>query len=138
MYTYLHSSFSYGATNRECRWHYLGVPLRISLNALTYRNFKLYASLGVQVDFPLVSTLSEPIEIVNLQAGRFESPIVFSASASCGLSYDISSRLGIFIEPSLQWHFKNEYYIPNAWSDNPSPSPSPSASESTSETPYVK
>lgn len=119
-YTYLHSTLENGNYFSDCRWHYLGIPLKLTVNNFSNKIFRLYATAGAQLDIPLYSSASTssnvPINI--LPNGRFHSPVVWSVSVSYGINFNITRQLGIFIEPSLQYHFNHNYDIPNTWTDN--------------------
>ncbi len=126
-YTYLHSSLereSYfsesGRYTSDCRWHYIGIPLKITVNNFSSKRFKLYATAGIQLDIPVycsATTLSNP-NVSGVPGGRFHSPAVWSVMASYGASFDITKHVGIFIEPSLQYHFDHDFKVPNTWTDN--------------------
>lgn len=119
-YTYLHSTLENGNNFCDCRWHYFGIPLKLTVNNFSNKLFRLYASAGAQLDIPLYSSASTssnvPVQIV--PSGRFHSPMVWSVSVSYGINFNITRQLGIFIEPSLQYHFNHDYDIPNTWTDN--------------------
>ena len=119
-YTYLHSTLENGAPTSSCRWHYLGIPLKVTINNFSNKRFKLYAAAGVQLDMPVYSTAStsSAANVPSLPRGRFHSTIVWSVAASYGVSFNLTNHVGIFIEPSLQYHFDHNFEVPNTWTDN--------------------
>lgn len=119
-YSYLHSTLERKNHTSDCRWHYIGIPLKVTVNNLSSKRFKLYATAGIQLDIPVYSsatTLSNS-SVSDLPGGRFHSPAVWSVMASYGVSFNITKYVGIFIEPSLQYHFDHNFEVPNAWTDN--------------------
>ncbi len=119
-YTYLHSEVESGSYTSECRWHYLGIPLKLTINNYTSRRVRLYATVGVQLDLPLQSTANRihPQAAPLIPDGSFHSPAVWSVGGSYGINISITRHVGIFIEPTLQYHFDSDYQVPNAWTDN--------------------
>lgn len=131
-YAYLHSTFESGSRTSDCQWHYLGIPLKITVTNYSSKYFNLYATAGVQLDIPVYSTASTPYvdnkldlpstsgveSKLDLPNGRFHSPVVWSVSASYGISFNITKRIGIFVEPSIQYHFDHNYEVPNIWTDS--------------------
>lgn len=119
-YTYLHSTLESGAHTSSCSWHYLGIPLKVTINNFSNKRFKLYAAAGVQLDIPVYSTATTASakNVTSLPRGRFHSPIVWSVAVSYGVSFNLTNHVGIFIEPSLQYHFDHNFEVPNTWTDN--------------------
>ncbi len=119
-YTYLHTTLESGALTSDCRWHYLGIPLKVIVNNYSSRRVRLYAAAGVQLDLPLSSFATTPYygSGLPLPKGSFHSSAVFSVAVSYGINLNISDHVGVFFEPSLQYHFDHDYQVPNAWTDD--------------------
>lgn len=118
-YTYLHSKYEYMGSALHCHWHYLGVPLKLTVNTYSNSTISLYASVGGEIDFPVAtnSTLTgQPSSI--LQTGRFSAPVEGSLSVGYGINFKLSRNVGVFVEPTLQYHFNSNPGVPNIWSDN--------------------
>lgn len=120
-YTYLHTRFEGIHSRSECHWHYLGIPLKLNMRAFSAGSFRMYASFGGKLDIPLYSNAD--VSVISgtndLRPGSFSSPAVWSLSASYGISFRLSDRVDIFIEPTLQYHFEHDHEVPNMWTDNP-------------------
>lgn len=119
-YTYLHSKFESYPSQSHCHWHYAGIPVKLNIKIYTAHRLRLYAGIGGSVDIPMysnadVSTISGAEK---LKAGRFNSPVVWSLSGNCGISFRLSRKIDIFLEPTLQYHFDQDYTVPNIWTDN--------------------
>lgn len=119
-YTYLHSTFESERAKSDCRWHYLGIPLKMNFNIYSTQYIKFYASAGARVDFPISSyaTVTSQSGNPDLRAGKFNSAIVWSLTGSYGASFKLSSRMEIFVEPTLQYHFSHSQPVPDIWTDN--------------------
>lgn len=120
-YTYLHSTFETSRAKSHCHWHYIGIPLKLNFKTFTFDKFRLYASIGGELDIPVYSRAD--VEAVStstdLMSGKFDSSVVWSLSASYGVSFRLSRRVEIFLEPTLQYHFDHDFDVPNSWTDNP-------------------
>lgn len=119
-YTYLHSSFETKTSKAHCHWHYAGIPLKLNVKMFSARRFRAYVGAGGAVDIPLYSyaDVTSDDGNIDLSPGRFSSSVVWSLSGNLGMSIELSKRLEIFIEPTLQYHFNHDFNVPNIWSDN--------------------
>lgn len=118
-YTYLHTVFEGLSSVSNCHWHYLGVPLRINAGLFSYNRVRTYATVGGVMNIPLysearVKTFSGNPEF---KSGEFKSPVVWSFSASLGLSIRLGKNVDVFLEPTLQYNFDHSVKVPNVWSD---------------------
>ncbi len=83
----------------------------------TSSRFKVYGALGASVALPIYSYAQMP-PLYNVPSGTFNSKVDLSAGGSMVLSFRLSKRLDIFIEPSLRYHFPQDAKIPNIWTDD--------------------
>lgn len=119
-YTYLHSVYDMGISKIDFHWHYVGIPLRLVVNACHISRVSLYASAGGQVDFPVYckGVARESRAASNFATGRFHAPVEWSLSAAVGVSFKVTDNFGIFIEPTLRYQFYKDADVPNIWTDN--------------------
>ncbi len=117
-YTYLRTDFEDLNVNTTCHWHYLELPLRANFYVYHSSLFSFYGSLGAKLSVPVYSNAS-PNSRLNIEGGRFNSNTVWSVGGSLGVSYRLSDRLHLYLEPSLQYHFPHDYMVPNTWTDDP-------------------
>ena len=120
-YTYLRTTFESQSAKSDCSWHYIGIPLRFRLSTFSSDRLRLYVSLGGEVDFPVYANAHvTPLrDFSDLRPGRFNSSLVWSLSASYGISFRLSERIDVFLEPTLQYHFNHNHEVPNTWTDSP-------------------
>ena len=120
-YSYLHSDFERltlnGSDISTCHWDYLEIPLKMNLYAYTSTRMKLYFGLGGRVAIPVYS-YAQIAPNIYCQSGSFDSKTVWSAGGSVGVSFRLSKRVDLFIEPSLRYNFPQECKIPNIWTDD--------------------
>ncbi|MDE6022827.1 MAG: porin family protein [Muribaculaceae bacterium] len=120
-YTYLHTDFEYKIFNVRCNWHYLEIPLKVNMYAFNLSHFSIYGSVSGKVSIPVYSNacvVRADIFTAD-KGGRFRSNHVWSAGGSIGISYRLSERINLYVEPSLQYHFRHEFKVPNLWTDDP-------------------
>ncbi|MDE6768299.1 MAG: hypothetical protein K2J78_01085, partial [Muribaculaceae bacterium] len=118
-YTYLYTTFESYPSISSCHWHYLGIPLKLDINLCSLRRVKMYTAIGGIMDIPLYSKadVTTTSGSSTLWGGKFNSPVVWSLSASYGISIKLSKKVDIFLEPTLQYHFDHNVTVPNVWSD---------------------
>ena len=111
-YTYLHSDIN----DLKGNWlhgqdiHYIGIPLKASWTFWKSYHFKAYISAGAAADLPVAAQ----------KAGRkIDLPCQWSAGLGLGLQYDITPRVGIYIEPELNRYFENASKVETIRSERP-------------------
>lgn len=85
--------------------HYLGIPIKGIYNLVTIKGWNLYGNLGATMGIPIHSqfnTSGFPQDTTNIHV-----PLLWSFSTGLGMQYNITSHIGIFAEPSVQ------YYLPS-------------------------
>lgn len=120
-YTLLRSTFNSTNDEAHCTWHYVGIPLKFIVKTYSTKKISFYASTGAEINFPLSSNAQ--VRSVHLDkelpGGRFNSPIMFSLTASYGISLRLSNKVDLFIEPTVQYNFNRSHNVPNYWTESP-------------------
>ena len=100
------------------RLRYLGIPLRFgwrwySTSHLAPRtsHLALYSSAGGMLELPVRSTLDVK-HVVNdnvtfVREATLDVPRQWSVSFGIGVQYDLTTHLGVYLEPSLQYYFND-------------------------------
>lgn len=99
-YTYLHSEITESPGKRQYGQdiHYLGIPLKASWTFWRSAHMNAYASAGTTFELPLSGQMNgRPLDV----------PCQWSAGLGAGLQYNITHRIGIYIEPEFYWYFNN-------------------------------
>ena len=120
-YTYLYSEFT--LVNRqqpaiEQRLHYVGIPLGISYQIWKNSNFRLYASAGATAEKAVkVSQKNGDTDVTPQHHG--EKPLQWSVNAALGAEYQPTKQLGIYLEPSLGYYFKDNTTLEHYYKEHP-------------------
>lgn len=95
--------------------HYLGVPVKAVCNMATGKRWSLYGNLAITMGVPIHSqtyivnirrSMAENLTVTNRPATWLWLP-----SAGLGIQYNITRNIGIYAEPSLQYHIQTRYNI---------------------------
>ena len=95
--------------------HYLGVPVKAVCNMATGKSWSLYGNLAITMGVPIHSqtyivdirrSKAENLTVTNRPAAWLWLP-----SAGFGIQYNITRNIGIYAEPSLQYHISTRYDI---------------------------
>ncbi|MBP5582753.1 MAG: outer membrane beta-barrel protein, partial [Bacteroidales bacterium] len=95
--------------------HYLGVPVKAVCNMATGKRWSLYGNLAITMGVPIHSqtyivnirrSMAENLTVTNRPATWLWLP-----SAGLGIQYNITRNIGIYAEPSIQYHIATRYNI---------------------------
>ena len=120
-YTYLYSEFT--LVNRqqpaiEQRLHYVGIPLGISYQIWKNSNFRLYASAGATAEKCVKNSQESGDTNINSQFDS-EKPLQWSVNTALGAEYQPTKQLGIYLEPSLGYYFKDNTPLEHYYKEHP-------------------
>ena len=104
-YTYLYSEFKiplYSKVSYEQKLHYLGIPLGLSYQLWASNSFQIYLSGGLMLE-----------KCLN------EKPWQWSVEAAAGIEYSIVRQLGLYLEPSLGYYFKDGTSFDHYYKEHP-------------------
>ena len=108
-YTWLHSSYTLKQNAKEKyitqNLHYLGIPLRADWSLAKAGIFDFYLSAGGSVAY--------------LISGANEHPWQFSADLAAGAVWTCTPRIGLYLEPQLNYYFDDGSDIYNYYSAQP-------------------
>lgn len=120
-YTYLYSDFT--LVNRqqpaiEQRLHYVGIPLGISYQIWKNSNFLLYVSAGASAEKCVKNSQESGDANINVQSDN-EKPLQWSVNTALGAEYQPTKQLGIYLEPSLGYYFKDNTPLEHYYKEHP-------------------
>lgn len=104
-YTYLYSEFKiplYSNASYDQKLHYLGIPLGLSYQLWAASRFQLYLSGGLMLE-----------KCLN------EKPWQWSVEASAGIEYSLVRQLGLYLEPSIGYYFKDGTSFDHYYKEHP-------------------
>lgn len=127
-YSHLASDISYSGSSEhltgEQRLNYIGIPVNLIYNIAHWKSFRAYVSSGVLGEKLVAGRLSGQSTDANdrMQQRDFdltEKRLQWSVNASAGLQYDITTAVGLYVEPGVSYHFDNRSEIRNIYKDRP-------------------
>lgn len=112
-YTYLSSDVIYEGSSEKVgqKLHYLGIPLRANWSFVDTKSFTMYLSGGGTVEKCVYAKVGSESESVN--------PIQLSVMGAVGAQYNISRRVGLYVEPGVSYFFDDGSSIQTIRKDNP-------------------
>lgn len=116
-YTKLSSELHSGSGNNYIKGnqtvHYIGIPVQINYNIIQKGKFTGYITGGALVEKPVAGNITTTYvvndEIKESSKERLEpKPFQFSVNTAVGLQLKIIDKVGIYAEPGIGYHFKEE------------------------------
>lgn len=104
------SGNTYVSLSQHQKVQYLVIPVSVSWYYPIGCRFSTYLSASTAVNLPLRSTL-ERVYLMNGQSfdpttEHLHPGVQWSTGLGLGLQYDLTPNIGFFVEPSLQYYFK--------------------------------
>mgnify|MGYP002623294071 CR=1 FL=1 len=114
-YTFLSSETKVGNTylnmEQQQRVHYLGLSVGIGYELWRYHRLNLYTTGSVSFELPLGSSLKKAYlkdgRLIDSDDIHINPHAQWAMGAGVGLQYNLTPAIGFFIEPSLQYYFRN-------------------------------
>jgi hypothetical protein len=109
----LHSGSNDNYIKGEQKVHYIGIPVQVNYNVLQKGRFTGYITGGALVEKPISGSITTSY-VVNdevketLEEKLEHKPLSFSVNTAVGLQMKVVNRLGIYAEPGIGYHFKDE------------------------------
>lgn len=112
-YTYLASDvkFERGTEKVSQKLHYLGIPLRANWNFIDKKAFTMYISAGGTMEKCVYGKIGSKEETVK--------PLQFSVMGAVGAQYNVSNRVGIYLEPGVSYFFDDGSEVQTIRKENP-------------------
>lgn len=127
-YTNLTSDMREGSDSHyftgEQTLHYVGIPLNMRYNIVSWKGLELYASSGLLAEKCVSGKLKKKY-ILNNQVEKEETqnmnekPLQWSVNASAGLQYNITPSIGLYAEPGVSYYFKDGTSLKTIYKDKP-------------------
>lgn len=111
-------------SNSEQTLHYLGVPLNLTFNFLHTRYVNIYASAGGMMEFGVKGSIKTTDHLHNSMTSTHQNVItpkglLWSVNATAGVQVNVLPSLGIYVEPGMSHHFKNDRQPRSSYTDRP-------------------
>lgn len=126
-YSYLKSYFTLGTGNyrvdKEQKLHYIGIPVKLSYQFMTYKKLSAYGSAGASIQIPL-SGMTYADYVVGGKSGyttdwKTIPSIQWTVNTNIGIQYQFVPKLTLFVEPTLNWYIPNGSEVKNTWTERP-------------------
>lgn len=126
-YSYLKSYFTLGTGNyradKEQKLHYIGIPIKLSYQFMTYNRLSAYGSAGASIQIPL-SGKTYADYVVGGKSGyttdwKTIPSIQWTVNTNIGIQYQFAPKLTLFVEPTLNWYIPNGSEVKNTWTERP-------------------
>lgn len=130
-YSLLQSDIKRGSESTTGAWsssdqtlHYLGVPLNLTFNFLNSRYVDVYASAGGMMEFGVKGSIKTTDHLHNSMTATHQNAItpkglLWSVNATAGVQVNVLPSLGIYVEPGMSHHFKNDRQPRSSYTDRP-------------------
>ena len=94
--------------------HYVGIPVGLNYEFWQSGDFHAYVMAGAEADYNVKNdTEEEGVKKENAKRDRVQ----FSGKASLGAQYDITPKVGLYIEPGAKYYFDNGSHVENTFKD---------------------
>lgn len=125
-YTILISDVREGSGNKyydgQQKLQYIGIPLNLKYNLLSWKRFDLYASAGVLAEKCVSAKLDKQLIFNHENRGSTsenlpEKPMQWSVNASVGVQCNIVNSMSIFAEPGISHYFDDGTTLETIYKD---------------------
>lgn len=104
--------------------HYIGIPVQVNYNVIQKGRFTGYVTGGVLAEKAVAGKLKTKYivndEVQDEQDERLDvKPVQFSVNSAVGLQVKIIDKIGIYAEPGIGYHFKNENQLNTIYKEKP-------------------
>ena len=94
--------------------HYVGIPVGLNYEFWQSGGFHAYVMAGAEADYNVKNdTEEEGVKKENAKHDRVQ----LSGKASLGAQYDITPKVGLYIEPGAKYYFDNGSHVENTFKD---------------------
>lgn len=99
----------------EQELHYVGVPVRLSYQLLSWKGFSLYGIAGGAADMNVKSSYTTE----GVKGKARKDRVQFSADAAAGVQYQVLPQMGLYVEPGVKYYLDNKSRVDNYFKDHP-------------------
>lgn len=103
--------------------HYLGIPLRVSYDWVSYRGLSAYTSMGVTMHIPVYGKTKSDYMVdwqtVLSESTTLKPSLQWQMGVSLGVQYRFTSHTSIFAEPTFNWFIPSGGETRTVWTEHP-------------------
>lgn len=109
--TDIESTFGQGTVKKRQRADYVGIPLRLTYRLWQKGRFKAYTTGGVTFELPVHGSLRKsyfitPDSSFSMKSALHPAP-QWSVNAGLGLQYQLFKPFSLYVEPNMNYYFRN-------------------------------
>ncbi|MDE5689049.1 MAG: PorT family protein [Paramuribaculum sp.] len=108
----------------EQQLHYIGIPLNLKYNVLSWKRLDLYASTGALAEKCVSAKIDKEFIFDNRKNNKesdnlSDKPLQWSVNASVGVQCNLISSMSIFVEPGISYYFNDGTDIQTIYKEKP-------------------
>lgn len=120
----LHSGSNSNYIKGDQSIHYIGIPVQVNYNVIQKGRFTGYITGGVLAEKAVAGKLKTKYivndEVQDEQEERLDvKPVQLSVNSAIGLQVKIIDKIGIYAEPGIGYHFKNDNQLNTIYKEKP-------------------
>ncbi|ASW75256.1 PorT family protein [Chryseobacterium piperi] len=120
----LHSGSQSNFVKSEQTVHYIGIPVQVNYNVIQKGPFTGYVTAGALVEKSVASSFTTKYivnnEVKDETRERLESqPVQVSLNSALGLQLKVVKNIGVYAEPGIGYHFKDESSLNTIYKEKP-------------------
>jgi hypothetical protein len=120
----LHSGSDLNYIQSDQTIHYVGVPVQVNYNVIKKAGFTGYLTAGTLIEKSVSGSLKTKYVVENTLKDETEEklsskPTQISVNTAAGIQLNITNRLGIYAEPGLGYHFKDNSTLNTIYKEKP-------------------
>ncbi|MGU3374453.1 porin family protein [Chryseobacterium sp. M5A1_1a] len=120
----LHSGTSANYIKGNQTVHYVGIPVQINYNVIQKGKFTGYITGGALVEKPVSGSITTTYVVDDVvkessKENIDHKPFQFSVNTALGLQLKVINRLGIYAEPGIGYHFKDDHSPNTIYKEKP-------------------
>jgi hypothetical protein len=120
----LHSGSDLNYIQSDQTIHYVGIPVQVNYNVIKKASFTGYLTAGTLIEKSVSGSLKTKYVVENTLKDETEEklsskPVQISVNSAAGVQLNITNRLGIYAEPGLGYHFKDNSTLNTIYKEKP-------------------
>ncbi len=109
----LHSGTDDNYIKGEQTVHYIGIPVQVNYNVFQKGRFTGYITGGAMVEKPISGSVTTSYVVHDKvketsQENLDRKPLSLSVNTAAGIQIKLVNRLGVYVEPGIGYHFRDE------------------------------
>lgn len=113
-YSYMVNRISGNTFDLKQELHYLGIPVKLSVNLVKRGDFVVYSALGGTVEKGLAGVQHSTVDNEGEWSGKQTiQGIQTSLTGQFGLSYNLNTNFLLYFEPGVAWYIPSEQPVSN-------------------------